>query len=181
VPRAGAGWMLTRAPDDWRGRADEPGVERRDRRPPRGPRPDGVRPPMGARGDRPPRGPRPDRGGRPGFAGGRPEGGGGRPPAPGRPEGRDASAGAGHGSRRPPGPRPSEGSGPRGDERPWAGRRRGGWDEPAVPEAVAPAVPVAPAADEAPASVESMPVPAGDGSANVAADSTATPSTTGNS
>jgi hypothetical protein len=181
MPRAGAGWMLTRAPDDRRGRSDEPGVNRRDGRPPRGPRFDGPRPPQGPRGDRPPRGPRPDRpGGRPGFSGPpRPEGGGERPQAAARPEGRGAGFAPdgrrGLGPRRPEPGRP-DGPGPRRDDRNWSGRRRGGWDEPAVPEAAASAAPVA----ESPAPVENLPAPVTDTAAPVAVDSSATPPPTEN-
>ncbi len=158
MPRAGAGWTLTRAPDDRR-RPDDGDPSRRERRPPRGPRFDGrgPRPPMGAGGDRPPRGPRPERGGgRPPFSG--PRGAvGERGPGPGEATG-GAPVGA-SGFRRGPGPaRPDGGRGPRDANRSWSGRRRGGWDEPPVPESPAPEA--AAAAPEPPAVVEPPPPPA---------------------
>jgi hypothetical protein len=183
VPRAGAGWTLTRAPEDRRVRSDEPGADRRDRRPPpRGPRFDGrgPRPPMGATGDRPPRGPRPDRaGGRPPYSGPRPQGGPGeRPPMSARPEGRAAGPSGPPNGRRGPGPmRPDGAGGPRRDDRNWSGRRRGGWDEPAVPEAPEVAAAHAP---EATAAIENPPAPATEATATEPAENGAPPSSTDN-
>jgi hypothetical protein len=177
VPRAGAGWMLTRAPEDKRLRSDEPGADRRDRRPPRGPRFDGPRPPMGARGDRPPRGPRPTGGGgRPPFGGPRAEGDANRAQASSRPEGR----GPGGGGRRGPGPGPRrpEGAGPRREDHGRPMRRRGGWDEPAVPEpspepSTVTAVPAA--AEEMTAQAENRPAPVVESTASTPVSSESAP------
>ena len=172
MPRGGAGWTLTRAPEDRRDRGEQGGAPNRDRPgdrrfPTRGPRDAnrGPRPPMG---DRPPRGPRPD-GTR---AGGRFDGGGPRPGGD-RPQGVGPNfdaRGPGRGPRPPRRPEGGNGGGQGGGER-WGGRRRGGWDEPAVADAAetaaptaAPAAPVvenSPAAAPAPVeAAQSQPNPA---------------------
>ena len=128
MPRGGAGWMLTRAPEDRRGPPGEggaPGGDRRgDRRPPRGPRFDnrGPRPPQGAgqragqgaagAGQQFSRGPRPDGAGA--RSGPRPQGSGDRPAGGPRFEGRPSGGpgGAGNGGR---GPRRPEGGNDRGN------------------------------------------------------------------
>ena len=165
MPRGGAGWMLTRAPEDRRGAGGAPGADRRgDRRPPTGPRFDnrGPRPPQGARpgpgqgagpgarpgagpGDRFPRGPRPEGAGA--RSGPRPQGAGDRPPGGPRFEGAGTRpsggpSAPGNGGR---GPRRPEGANDRGrNDRNWTGPRRGGWDEPLVVEPTDAAVSAAP-------------------------------------
>ena len=162
TPRAGAGWMLGRPQESGHVYAEDRNTQSKtDRRPPREPRFDNraPRPPMGAAGDRP-RGPRPQGpGGAPGAPGARPaprgDGRGDRPnfgprpsdgsarPAGSRPP---ANGGRGFGPRRPEGGngRPASGNARGNGERNWSGPRRGGWDEPAVPE-VTDAVAMAPA------------------------------------
>jgi hypothetical protein len=142
MPRGGAGWMLTRAPDDrrsgpeGRGAGDNRGDRRPDRRPPRGPRPDNRGPRPDNRGPRPPMaGDRSARGPYPGAPGGQPPAGGG----PGRSAAgpRDGHGPVGGRDGRPPRrPEGGNGRGRGGDRNNFPGRRRGGWDEPAAPEVV---------------------------------------------
>ena len=172
TPRAGAGWMLGRPQESGHVYAEDRNTQARtDRRPPREPRFDnrGPRPPMG---DRPPRGPQPQ--GAAGAPGARPsprgEGMGDRPsfgprPADGgaRPGPRQpGNGGRGFGPRRPDGGngRPDGGNGRGSTEQNWSGRRRGGWDEPAVPELTD-----APVTAAMPAAVPSTTAPADNPSA----------------
>ena len=185
MAKGGEGWMLTRAPEERRGGNRGPvDPTRREQpsRPPRGPRFDGRGPgPSGDRpagdhspGGRPPRGARPPFGDRPP----RPDRPlfGDRPPRPDRPDQSRGSAG-GEGLRGPgPGREVARAQSPRpsGEQRPyrsggddnrrgqgWSApmRRRGGWDDPPVVEAISAAGTV-PQPEPAPAVPEIASAPA---------------------